>query len=140
MCILSFWRSSPSIFTCTHFSTFSYLGLKPQVAHQSIVKATLQNGIAQMEETKWCVFLYTKDDKCVCKKWLQPTHSLHNGHAIKMHIISLEAERSCKLGHGNNTIPPPSFILADWDYIIVICFSWMTTFLNILKYFWFNST
>jgi hypothetical protein len=36
--------------------------LKPQVAHQSTMKAIPQNGIAQMEETKWCVLLYTKDD------------------------------------------------------------------------------
>ncbi len=62
VCILSFWKSYPSIFTHTCLSTSSNLGLKPQVAHQSTMKAIPQNGIAQMEETKWCVLLYTKDD------------------------------------------------------------------------------
>lgn len=58
-----------------------------------------------------------------CRKLLQPNHSPHSGHAFKMHIVSLEAKRSYKLGHGNNTIPPPLFILAKCDCIVVMCFS-----------------
>jgi len=56
-----------------------------------------------------------------------------------MHAVSFKEERSSSIGRGNNTAPPPSLILKDWDCTDVMCFSWVTTFSDISPYLRLNS-